>query len=256
MDRSKSRPETKRNHHKFWSTFSICGKLYWARSIKYNHNSKNICDRKRYRNYLSILTIISCIFSPKVLANTSQTAAPVANSSGSVTNMAIQSLQGNLIQNQYGGNILCQGPMLTFSPFITDSHQHSLPREYWYDAPIYADDGSISHYQATRTGQKDNHSLNLGFSMTFSVPLDQSLQRRCKKAADNQIARTEQMLLDSQLNWHIARLRECGKLKQEGISFAKSSPYFKLCEDVIVTAKPGQVLPHNHKIISPSSSQK
>jgi len=170
--------------------------------------------------------------------------------------MAIQSLQGNLIQNQYGGNILCQGPMLTFSPFVTDSHTFSKPREYWYEAPVYADDGSISHYQSTRTGQKDNFSLNLGFSMTFSVPLDQSLQRRCKKAIDNQLARTDQLLKDSQLNWHIARLRECGKLKQEGIQFAKNSPYYSLCQDVVVTAKPGQVLPHNHKIISPSSSQK
>jgi len=164
--------------------------------------------------------------------------------------MAIQSLNGNLIQNQYGGNIVCQGPMLTFSPFVTDSHSFSTPREYWYEAPIYDDDGNISHYQNTRTGQKDNMSLNFGFSMTFSVPLDQSLQRRCRKAIDNQLARTDQLLKDSQLNWHIARLRECGKLKQSGIQFAKNSQYYKLCEDVVVTSKPK--LPHTHKIIPAS----
>ena len=195
------------------------------------------------------------LFSPvKVLANTSQTAAPVANSSGSVTNMAIQSLQGNLIQNQYGGNILCQGPMLTFSPFVTDSHQYSMPREYWYDAPQYADDGSISHHVATRTGQKDNHSLNLGFSMTFSVPLDNSLQRRCKQAVDNQNARTEQLLLDSQLNWAIARLKNCGELKLQGIEFAESSPYYELCADVVVRPRMGQVLPHRHEMPTTNSS--
>ena len=195
------------------------------------------------------------LFSPvKVLANTSQTAAPVANSSGSVTNMAIQSLQGNLIQNQYGGNILCQGPMLTFSPFVTDSHQHSTPREYWYDAPQYADDGSISHYVATRTGQKDNHSLNLGFSMTFSIPLDNSLQRRCKQSVDNQLARTEQLLLDSQLNWAIARLKNCGELKLAGIEFAESSPYYHLCSDVVIRPRMGQVLPHRHEMPTTNSS--
>ena len=253
MDRSRFNKQTKRHDHNSRSRISICRKLYWTWTLKSHSHSTHQCHRVRYRNYLSILTIISCIFSPKVLSNTSQTAAPVANSSGSVTNMAIQSLNGNLIQNQYGGNIVCQGPMLTFSPFVTDSHSFSTPREYWYEAPIYDDDGNISHYQNTRTGQKDNMSLNLGFSMTFSVPLDQSLQRRCKKAIDNQLARTNQNLLDAQLSWHIARLKNCGELKQQGIQFAKDSPYYKLCEDVVVTSKPS--LPHTHKII-PSSSSK
>jgi len=253
MDWNRFRKQTKRNHHGSRPSVPIRRELHWPWFIKSNNHSKDISYRKRYRNYLSILTIISVVLSPKVLANTSQTAAPVANSSGSVTNMAIQSLNGNLIQNQYGGNIVCQGPMLTFSPFVTDSHSFSMPREYWYEAPIYDDDGNISHYQNTRTGQKDNMSLNFGFSMTFSVPLDQSLQRRCKKAIDNQLARTDQMLKDSQLSWHIARLKECGQLKQNGIQFAKGSFFYKLCEDVVVTSKP--TLPHTHKIIPSSSSQ-
>ena len=83
--------------------------------------------------------------------------------------------------------------------------------------------------------------------MTFSIPLDGSLQRRCKEAADNQIARTKQMLNDSALNWHIARLKECGNLKLKGIEFSDDSPYKSLCEDVVVKAKMGQVLPHRHK---------
>jgi len=256
VDRRKPNQQTIGDSHNKWESISIRRELYRARAIerdKYNTHHKH---RKRYRNYLSILTIIGFILSPKVLANTSQTAAPVANSSGSVTNMAIQSLQGNLIQNQYGGNILCQGPMLTFSPFVTDSHQYSVPREFWYSQPIYGDDGEITHYTQNRTGQKDNHSVNLGFSMTFSVPLDNSLQRRCKIAIDNQNARTKQLLKDSQLNWHIARLKNCGELKLKGIEFAPNSPYADLCKDVVVKATPGQVLPHAHKLISPSSSQK
>ena len=168
--------------------------------------------------------------------------------------MAIQSLQGNLIQNQYGGNILCQGPMLTFSPFLTDSHQYSTPREFWYDAPQYNDDGSISHYVATRTGQKDNHALNLGFSLTFSIPLDNSLQRRCKESVDTQLARTEQLLYDSQLNYHIARLKNCGELKLKGIEFHENSPYYDLCSDVVIRPRMGQVLPHRHDIPTSSSS--
>ena len=39
----------------------------------------------------------------------SATANPIANSSGSVTNQAIQVLQGPYITNTYGGGIQCQG---------------------------------------------------------------------------------------------------------------------------------------------------
>ena len=38
----------------------------------------------------------------------SATANPIANSSGSVTNQAIQVLQGPYITNTYGGGIQCQ----------------------------------------------------------------------------------------------------------------------------------------------------
>ena len=171
--------------------------------------------------------------------------------------MAIQSLQGNMIQNQYGSGIVCQGPMLTASPFLTDSFQQQLPHEYWYSAPVYDDDGTILYHQDVRTGQKDSASLNWGFSITFSLPLDNSLQKRCKRAADTQIAIQEQVLKDKELSWHVARLKECGNLKKAGIEFAKGSVFYSLCEDVLVLPKMGQVLPHRHSIppISSSSSK-
>ena len=247
MDGRKSHQQTSGNSHHPREPISICRSLYRARTFKYHQYYTSNQHRKRYRNYVSIFTIALLLNPLKLLAQTSQTAAPVANSSGSVTNMAIQSLQGNLIQNQYGGNIVCQGPMLTFSPFLTDSHTYSSPREYWYEQPQYNDAGEITHYTQNRTGQKDNMALNLGFSMTFSVPLDNSLQRRCKESVDTQISRQKQLLQDSQLNWHIARLKNCGELKLKGIEFAPWSPYFELCKDVVVKAKMGQVLPHRHQ---------
>ena len=186
------------------------------------------------------------------MANTSQTAAPVANTSASLTNMAIQTLQGNLIQNQYGGGVVCQGPMLTFSPFVTDSHSFSKPREYLYDSPVYSDEGDILYHQQVRTGQKDNFSLNVGASLTFSMPLDKRFQERCLKNAKLQGDNQQQLIENKKLDWHIARLRECGKLKLQGIEFATNSPYFNLCEDVVVKPKMGQVLPHRHVISSPS----
>ena len=165
--------------------------------------------------------------------------------------MAIQTLNGNLVQNQYGGGVVCQGPMLTFSPFITDSHSFSKPREYWYESPVYSDEGDLLFYQSTRTGQKDNFSLNVGASLTFSMPLDKRFQERCLKNAKLQGDHQQQLIDNKKLDWHIARLRECGKLKLSGIEFAPDSPYFHLCEDVVVKPKMGQVLPHRHVISSP-----
>ena len=168
--------------------------------------------------------------------------------------MAIQSLQGNMIQNQYGNGIVCQGPMLTASPFLTDSFQQQLPHEYWYQSPVYDDDGTILYYQDVRTGQKDSASLNWGFSITFSLPLDNSLQRRCKAMADKWLELQDQTLKDKQLSWHVARLKECGNLKKSGIEFAKGSVFYSLCEDVLVLPKMGQVLPHRHDIAPITSS--
>jgi hypothetical protein len=253
MDRCRSKQQAKCNGDKYCASFSVRRILHWPRSFKSNSYSENNNHRIRYRKYLSILTIISCILSPKVLANTSQTAAPVANSSGSVTNMAVQNLQGSFIQNQYGGNIVCQGPMLTFSPFVTDSHTYSLPKEYHYDSPVYDDDGNIIYHQNIRTGQKDNFSFNLGFSVNFSIPLDNSLQDRCKSAVDNQLALTKQIVENKKLDYAIARIRECGKLLKEGIVLTDDSPYKDLCKDVRVVAKPVELLPHVHKISIPAA---
>ena len=167
--------------------------------------------------------------------------------------MAIQTLNGNLVQNQYGGGVVCQGPMVTFSPFITDSHSFQKPREYWYDSPVYSDEGEILFHQSTRTGQKDNFSLNLGASITFSVPLDKRFQERCLKNAKLQGDHQQQLIDNKKLDFIIATLRECGNLKLQGIEYAPSSPYYKICEHVIVKAKMGQVLPHRHLISSPST---
>ena len=45
--------------------------------------------------------MIASLFGQPVLANVSQTSAPVAQSSSAVSNQAVQVLNGNLIENQY-----------------------------------------------------------------------------------------------------------------------------------------------------------
>ena len=55
----------------------------------------------------------------ETVGGVSATASPIANSSGSVTNQAIQVLQGPYITNTYGGGIQCQGPTMNVTPFVT-----------------------------------------------------------------------------------------------------------------------------------------
>ena len=71
------------------------------------------------------------------MGGVSATANPIANSSGSVTNQAIQVLQGPYITNTYGGGISCQGPTMNFTPYITHARNDKDPFETYYFEPQY-----------------------------------------------------------------------------------------------------------------------
>lgn len=233
-----------------------------------NNYSKNNGDTKRNRHNLNFYAIISLVSASLVsptaaLANSvggvSATASPVANSSGSVTNQAIQVLQGPYITNTYGGGISCQGPTLNITPFVTGSASASKPYEPYFNDPVYDmrdlnedgsldNPGSILYYVPTRTGQKDNYNLSMGFSATWSKPLDIKLQDQCKEAAAANINLMNQAAANKRLDFEIARLKNCGELMKAGIYFHPQSQYSKICADVIVT-NPGGVIPqHRHNI--------
>ena len=236
-----------------------------------NNHSKNHRNskRNRYNKYLYsiILSFASILPTQRVLAETvggvSATAAPVANSSGSVTNQAIQVLQGPYITNTYGGGIQCQGPTLNITPFVTGAASMQKPYEPYYMDPVYDmrdlnDDGSLDnpgdvlYFVPTRTGQKDNYNLSVGVSATWSIPQDKKLQDQCKQAAATQIDLMRQTTANKRLDFEIARLKNCGELKKQGIYFHPKSPYYKVCADVIVTNPGGVIPPHKHSIPSVS----
>jgi hypothetical protein len=226
-------------------------------------------DNKRHGHYKYLPAVIALLFASPVNAETvggvSATAAPVANSSGSVTNQAIQVLQGPYITNTYGGGIQCQGPTLNFTPYVTGSLSQQHPFESYYDTPVYdmrdmdedgAPDnpGDILYYVPTRTGQKNNSNLSVGFSATWSRPLDQELQNQCKKAAATQIALQQQLTANKRLDFEIARLKNCGTLLKQGIRFHPKSPYYSICADVVVD-NVTHIKPHRHTIPAPSKSE-
>ena len=207
----------------------------------------------------------------ETVGGVSATASPIANSSGSVTNQAIQVLQGPYITNTYGNGIQCQGPTLNFTPYVTGSTSIQRPYEdLWFDQVYDMRDltgttdatgavtgdgapdnpGVVLYEVPVRTGQKDNHSLSIGFSATWSKPLDKKLQELCKTAAVTQVAYQQQLTANKRLDFEIARLKNCGELMKAGIMFHKNSPYYGVCADVVLLNPPGVLPNHSHSIPS------
>ena len=267
--------QTKLHTNKTWRSVPVHGDLSRSRIEQPHNYTKRNNNRKRHRNYKYLLAVVSLLFASPVNANTvggvSATASPVANSSGSVTNQAIQVLQGPYITNTYGSGIQCQGPTRNFTPYVTGSVSAAKPYEPYYMDPVYDvtdnfgafdDDGNpigdgildnpgdIIFSKKTRTGQKDNYSLGLGFSMTWSTPTDKKMQELCKEAASANIEMMKQQTANKRLDFEIARLKNCGELMLKGIQFHPKSKYYSVCADVLVNNPPGHTHPHAHAISS------
>ena len=172
-------------------------------------------------------------------------ANPQATSTGSVTNQAVQVLQGPYATNTYGGGVSCQGPTFNFTPFMTTSKSGSRPFEAYADVD---NDPTTGVNGLERTGQKDSFSNNFGLSATLSFPLDGGLQARCKAAADTWTARQQTETDKARLDFELVRLLKCGEAKKAGIFFIPSSPYAKICADVVVI----QQMPSSGVISQPS----
>ena len=320
---------TKQFHNpRTWSSLPIYSKLFWTRDDQSNDNTTRNTDKKCHRHNFNIYpigTLVLSLLSPTVslaqgVGGVSATANPIANSSGSVTNQAIQVLQGPYITNTYGGGVQCQGATFNLTPYVqfADSRKDpwedfynepqynttdatgkmvptyitvkNYPWEEWYDDRTYIDengdevrwfpDGSDisiiqdidspngvpdvvdeggemtpSWFKPVRTDMRANQSFNVGLSGTLSIPLNRKLQKQCIQAADQQIAMTTQAVANKRLDFEIARLKNCGELKKQGIMFHPKSPYFSVCADVVVTAPGGKVEPHEHQIPQPQWKQ-
>jgi hypothetical protein len=272
--------QTKLHTDNTWRSIPVHGDLSRSRIEQPHNYPKRNKYRIGHRNYKYLLAVVSLLFASPVNANTvggvSATASPVANSSGSVTNQAIQVLQGPYITNTYGSGIQCQGPTRNFTPYVTGSVSAAKPYEPYYMDPVYDvtdnfgafdennnpigdgildNPGDIIFSKKTRTGQKDNYSLGLGFSMTWSTPTDKKMQELCKEAASANIEMMKQQTANKRLDFEIARLKNCGELMLKGIQFHPKSKYYSVCADVLVNNPPGHTHPHVHSISSSSETQ-
>ena len=273
MDWIGSKQQTKLHTNNTRSGLSIRRELFWTRTFKSHNNKSHNHYPKRNKYNKHILKLISIGLSigtatptfASEIGGVSATANPVANSSGSVTNQAIQVLQGPYITNTYGNGISCQGPTMNVTPFLTGNIAMKRPyEEYWQD-PVYnnvdADNddvpdnpGQILYYKPVRTGQKDSTTVSLGISATWSRPMDKKLQEQCKEAAAANIALMNQSVANKRLDFEIARLKNCGELMKSGIMFHPKSPYYSVCADVVLVNPPNTLPNHTHSIPSTSYS--
>ena len=121
MDRNKR--QTQLHDTDTRCSVSIHGNVHGTRSLKSHSNTKRNHRNFGHRYYKYLLPVIAALVASPVNAETvggvSATASPIANSSGSVTNQAIQVLQGPYITNTYGNGIQCQGATMNITPYVT-----------------------------------------------------------------------------------------------------------------------------------------
>ena len=247
------------------SSVPIYGTLRWTRTSDAHNNTTNPNRNKRHRYNLNFPTIalalLTCAptYAQTDVGGVSATANPIANSSGSVTNQAIQVLQGPYVTSSYGDGISCQGATFNFTPYATGNLSQQHPYEPIYQDPVYnnvdANDdgvpdnpGEILYYVPTRTGQKNNQTISIGMSATWSRPLDKEQVELCKTAAKLHNDYRAQLTANKRLDFEIARLKNCGELMKAGIMFHPKSPYHAVCADVVLVNPPGVVGQHTHSI--------
>ena len=214
------------------------------------------------KRYLCLLLLLN----NPAFANSVNT---TSNSSGSVVNQAVQVVPSRQFQYQMN-TISCQGATLNISPFISTTYGFATPYESHYDRPVYSrrdiegnfdDDnkaigdgdvdaghrGEILYYEQVRTGQKQsNVSINGGITATFSIPLDRTAIKECRKAMVKQNELYEASLAAKRLNFEMSRAKTCIDNLKQGIRFKEGTEMARICADVELITPPN--VEHTHKI--------
>lgn len=154
-------------------------------------------------------------------------AGPSASASGSVTNQAVQVLQGPFALNTYGSGVSCQGPTMSFAPFAMAS-------------------GNGSNDPATFK----SYSGNAGVSFGFNFPLDGSLQELCKDRVRVEISRQQAEADKARLDFELVRARLCLEMIRNGGFFHPESPYGKVCGDIVGPSPNGYLITGNGTVVS------
>ena len=214
-----------------------------------NHNNKNNKYNNHNRNYNYLWAIALFLCPVKTLANTT-VASPSSNAQGVVNNNATMITPSSMPSFRMSQGIVCASPSLTITPYVTDSHTFSLPRETVTRQNIYDETtGDIKYVQETPRFEKDNYNLNYGISMQVNIPLGKS-PALCHKATQVNIDAQKLLIKKTKMEISLYRLEMCAKQAKLGVYFKPNTPSAVTCEDIVVNIPPNQVIPHTHKLKS------
>jgi len=214
------------------------------------------------KRYLFLLLL----FNNPVFANSINT---TSNSSGSVVNQAVQVVPSRQFQYTMNG-ISCQGATLNISPFVSTTYGFATPYEPHFNRPVYStrdiegdtDDngadigdgdvdagyrGEILYFEKVRTGMRQsNTSINGGITATFSIPLDRTKVKQCRKAMQKQNELYEASLAAKRLNYEMSRAKTCADNLKNGFRFKAGTAMAQICSDIELITPPN--VEHTHKI--------
>ena len=216
--------------------------------IRHSDNNNKNNKYKHYNRNYNYIWAVALLFCPtKVFANTT-VASPSSNAQGVVNNNATMITPSSMPSYKMSQGIVCASPSLTITPYVTDAHSFSLPRETVTRQNIYDENtGEIKYVQETPRFEKENFNLNYGISAQINIPLGKSPQL-CHRATEINIKNQELLYKKLAMEVSLYRLKICSEQAKLGATFKPNTPGAVTCEDIVVTIPPNQVIPHKHEI--------
>ena len=174
----------------------------WRRRTNGHHpyNQHKQC----YKLLVCLLAVICFAPARAQDGGTTAIANPVATSTGSVSNQAVQINQGSYSQQGYGGGHTCNSSTLVLTPFYLGNDVNNPETAYI-------------------------RNQNFGAQISLSMPLDFEMVRLCKDLAKRKIEK-------ERLDYELVRILKCVEIKKAGYTIHPSSPYVGVCADVIPIA--------------------
>lgn len=178
----------------------------------YTHNRTNLYTKLAVNLLPVILFLPVGIKAQEVNA----TASPIATSSGSVSNQAVQINQGGFSEQSFSPGHRCNSATMVFTPFYLGNESN----------PAYT------------------RNQNFGAQLSFSIPLDGRMVELCKSLAEKKLEK-------ERLDYALIRALKCAELLDKGFMFHPDSPYSVVCADVVpIALSPKKLSP------SPEASDK